>query len=152
MNVSNYLWWEYHNVYFILSCQSLIVLQNLRRWIESKATAWWETDHYKRIKSMLFMEFCLLTANDCTSRALWRRKWQPTPVFLPREFHGQRNWAGYSPWDCTVGYVYATNFHFSQLRVLTWKHLALWFINIEEGCSHLIKLTAFCLWHVHLSK
>ena len=49
----------------------------------------------------------------------WRRKWQPTPVFLPGEFHGQRSlgyshsaveslrilaWAryrpqGYSPWD-----------------------------------------------------
>ena len=22
----------------------------------------------------------------------WRRKWQPTPVFLPGESHGQRNW------------------------------------------------------------
>ena len=28
----------------------------------------------------------------------WRRKWQPTPVFLPGEFHGQRSLAGYSPW------------------------------------------------------
>ena len=28
----------------------------------------------------------------------WRRKWQPTPVFLPGKFHGQRNLAGYSPW------------------------------------------------------
>ena len=27
----------------------------------------------------------------------WRRKWQPTPVFLPRESHGQRSLAGYSP-------------------------------------------------------
>ena len=27
----------------------------------------------------------------------WRRVWQPTPVFLPREFHGQRNLAGYIP-------------------------------------------------------
>ena len=27
-----------------------------------------------------------------------RRKWQPTPVFLPGEFHGQRSLAGYSPW------------------------------------------------------
>ena len=27
-----------------------------------------------------------------------RRKWQPTPVFLPGEFHGQRNLAGYGPW------------------------------------------------------
>ena len=30
----------------------------------------------------------------------WRRKWQPTPVFSPRESHGQRSLAGYSPWDC----------------------------------------------------
>ena len=29
----------------------------------------------------------------------WRRKWQPTPVFLPGKFHGQRSLAGYSPWS-----------------------------------------------------
>jgi len=28
----------------------------------------------------------------------WRRKWQPTPVFLPGEFHGQRSPPGYRPW------------------------------------------------------
>ena len=28
----------------------------------------------------------------------WRRKWQPTPVFLPGEYHGQRSLAGYIPW------------------------------------------------------
>ena len=26
----------------------------------------------------------------------WRRKWQPTPVFLPGEFHGQRSLVGYT--------------------------------------------------------
>ena len=26
----------------------------------------------------------------------WRRKWQPTPVFLPGECHGQRSLASYS--------------------------------------------------------
>ena len=30
----------------------------------------------------------------------WRREWQPTPVFLPGESHGQRNLAGYNPWGC----------------------------------------------------
>ena len=30
----------------------------------------------------------------------WRRKWQPTPVFLPGEFHGQRSLSGYSSRDC----------------------------------------------------
>jgi len=28
----------------------------------------------------------------------WRRKWQPTPVFLPGESHGQRSLAGYGTW------------------------------------------------------
>ena len=32
----------------------------------------------------------------------WRRKWQPTPVFLPGESHGQRSLVGNSPWGCWV--------------------------------------------------
>ena len=28
----------------------------------------------------------------------WRRKWQPTLVFSPGEYHGQRSPVGYSPW------------------------------------------------------
>ena len=31
---------------------------------------------------------------------LWRRAWQPIPVFLPGESHGQRRLVGYSPWGC----------------------------------------------------
>ena len=30
----------------------------------------------------------------------WSRKWQPTVVFLPVKFHGQRNLVGYSPRGC----------------------------------------------------
>ena len=30
---------------------------------------------------------------------IWRRAWQPTPVFLPGDFHGQRSLVGYSPLD-----------------------------------------------------
>ena len=30
---------------------------------------------------------------------LWRRKWQPIPVFLPGNPYGQRSLVGYSPWD-----------------------------------------------------
>ena len=29
----------------------------------------------------------------------WRRKWQPTPIFLPGKYHGQRSLVGYSPGD-----------------------------------------------------
>ena len=31
-------------------------------------------------------------------RKIWRRKWQPTPVFLLGKSHGWRNLVGYSPW------------------------------------------------------
>ena len=30
----------------------------------------------------------------------WRRKWQPSPVFLPGKSHGQRSLVGYSPQGC----------------------------------------------------
>ena len=31
-------------------------------------------------------------------RILWRREWQPTPIFSPGKSHGQRSLVGYSPW------------------------------------------------------
>ena len=34
-------------------------------------------------------------------KILWRRAWQPTPVFSPGEFHGQRSLEGCSPWGRT---------------------------------------------------
>jgi len=36
--------------------------------------------------------------NPWFGRIPWRREWQPTPVSLPGEFHGQSSLAGYSPW------------------------------------------------------
>ena len=35
-----------------------------------------------------------------SGRFPWRRERQPTPVFLPGEFHGQRSLVRCSPWDC----------------------------------------------------
>ena len=37
--------------------------------------------------------------NPWVRKVPWRRKWQPTPVFLPGEFHEQRSLAVYSSWD-----------------------------------------------------
>jgi len=28
--------------------------------------------------------------NPCVGKILWRRKWEPAPVFLPEKFHGQK--------------------------------------------------------------
>ena len=41
----------------------------------------------------------------------WKRKWQPTPIFLPGEFHQQRSLVGYSPWAAK-----------SQTRLRDWGH------------------------------
>ena len=35
--------------------------------------------------------------NPWVGKIPWRRAWQPTPVFLPGESHGQRSLAGYDP-------------------------------------------------------
>ena len=48
----------------------------------------------------------------------WRRKWQPTQVFLPGKFHGQRSLAGYSPWGCKESDMTEhTRIHLSTFRV-----------------------------------
>ena len=47
----------------------------------------------------------------------WRRAGQPTPVFLPREAHGQRSLAGYGPWRHKDSYTA------ERLSMHTHKHL-----------------------------
>ena len=41
----------------------------------------------------------------------WRRAWQPTPVFLPGESHGQRTLVSYSPWGRKVGHDWRKTWH-----------------------------------------
>ena len=43
-----------------------------------------------------------LRFNTWVRKIPWRRKWQPTLVFLPGESHGQRSLAGYSPKSRTM--------------------------------------------------
>ena len=35
------------------------------------------------------------------SGKIWRKKWHPTPVFLPGKFHGQRSWRAIVHWVTT---------------------------------------------------
>ena len=43
----------------------------------------------------------------------WRRKWQPTPVFLPGESQGWGSLVGCCPWGHTVGHDWATSLSLS---------------------------------------
>ena len=58
----------------------------------------------------------------------WRRKWQPTLVFLPGKSHRQRSLAGYSPWgskelwlDLVAGWPHTCTMLISYISFhLTW--------------------------------
>ena len=39
--------------------------------------------------------------NPWVRKIPWRWAWQPTPVFMPRESHGQRSLVSYSLWGRT---------------------------------------------------
>ena len=62
------------------------------KFLSSEGLLWW-----------LSGKNLLASAEDPWVRKfLWRRKRQPTPVFLPGKSHGQRSLAGYSPWGCKI--------------------------------------------------
>ena len=57
--------------------------------------------------------------NPCDGKIPWSRKWQPTPVFLPGKFQGQKSrLVGHSPWDHKrVGYNLATKQQFTYYKI-----------------------------------
>ena len=52
----------------------------------------------------------------------WRRKWQPTPVFLPGKSHGWRSLEGYSPWGHKESDM-AERLHFLSFLSFSCDHL-----------------------------
>ena len=61
----------------------------------------------------------------------WRRKWQPTPVFLPGKLRGQRSLAGYSPWGC------------KELDMTEWAHTSTHLVHNLVLCVFPFKDTVF---------
>ena len=49
-----------------------------------------------------------MSAVPGAGRPSGKRRWQPTPVFLPGKSHEQRSLVGYSPWGCRVRHDLAT--------------------------------------------
>ena len=72
----------------------------------------------------------------------WRRKWQPTPVFLPGESHGQRSLAGYNPWGCTESDW--SNLPHMHTRSCLWSRLSL----IHCGRQRCPKDTLIPCWNM----
>ena len=57
----------------------------------------------------------------------WRRKWQPTTVFLPRKSHGQRTLVGYSH-GVAKSRTRLSNFTF----VLEYSQLTMWLFQVDS--------------------
>ena len=56
----------------------------------------------------------------------WRRKWKPTPLFLPGKSHEQRTLVVYSPWQ-----------HKAQRGLSTWyiyKNISVQFSLVAQSC------------------
>ena len=74
----------------MLSCWQVVDIRDIRyiwykryqlpRWLRGKESACWCT----RCKRRGF--------DPWVGKIPWNRKWQPTPIFLPRKFYGQRSW------------------------------------------------------------
>ena len=48
--------------------------------------------------SLLMQDTQELQVRSLSEEGPWRRKWQPTAVFLPGKSHGRRSLVGFSPW------------------------------------------------------
>ena len=57
-------------------------------------------------------------SDSCAGKIPWRREWLPTPIVLPRKFHGERNLAHYSLWGPRVRHDWAC----TRARAHTHKH------------------------------
>ena len=74
----------------------------------------------------------------------WRRKWQPTPVFLPGESHGQRSLVGCSPWGRTESDTTEVTWQaaWNPCRSLFWGV----FLCIVNNGNHSKGTMTVCLW------
>ena len=103
----------------ILLCSAFFTVQLSHPYMTTgKTTALTRRTFVRKIMSLLFNMLSRLVKASLVAQRLkhlpamretwvrflgwedpWRKKWQPTPVFLPGKSHGRRRLVGYSPWD-----------------------------------------------------
>ena len=73
----------------------------------------------------------------------WRRKWQPTPVFLSGKSHGQRSLVGYTPQDskesdmtslCSFLLPDSISLYLSSAYVIVLVPWAVWCPQVHQSC------------------
>ena len=81
--------------------------------------------------------------------------WQPTPVFLPRELHGQRSLGGYSPWhlkelDMSEHLSSRSLNNFDVYNIIIYNHTAKFLIS-SENWDKLPDICPYCITVIFLS-
>ena len=76
----------------------------------------------------------------------WRRKWQPTPLFMPGTSHGQRKLVGYSPW----GFEELAQLSDSAITIIYFPSLQVCLFWNLSKCDH--TTCGFLWWFFHLVK
>ena len=71
-------------------------LQNSSTW-EQKYQALWASLVAQMVKNLPAMQETG-GFDPWVRKIIWRREWQPTPVLLPGESHGQKSLVVFSPW------------------------------------------------------
>ena len=73
----------------------------------------------------------------------WRRKWQPTPVFLPRKSHGQRILTVYTPWGHESDMTEWLSIHIHKEEVRTYNEgvESCWNFNMVTNKFLFVKVT-----------
>ena len=69
--------------------------------------------------------------NPWVGKIPWSRSWQPTPVFLPGESHGQRSLEGYSPW----GHKESDTTEWRSINTGNLKWFLWWLSSKESTCK-----------------
>ena len=75
----------------------------------------------------------------------WRRDWQPTPIFLPRESHGQRSLVGCYQWGCKESHTTEHAHMQTPTNIQTHTHLYSVFKVFYLGPSLVVQWLRICL-------
>ena len=113
--VSGYLAWfpvkimlPTHSTWLLVSMSIPLCGVNIQRrqWHPTPVLFAWKIPWMEEPGRLQSMGSLRVRHNWATSLSLftfmhWRRKWQPTPVFLPGESQGQGSQVGFRLWGCT---------------------------------------------------
>ena len=74
----------------------------------------------------------------------WKRKWQPTPIFLPGISHGQRSPVGYTPWSRKESNT-TERLHFTSCSKCNPRNMN-WLGEFREAATMAFAETDKCIW------